>query len=326
MCMKKKIISVLLTMSYIVFLFAGRAAGSAAPGKYSGLGSVAVTYVTSPLNVHYIIERDRGFFAEAFSQFGLGVEYFNLTTGPEQTQALAAGNIHFLHAVGAASVILSAANGGDIRIISAYSRSPAAFRLFAADESIKTAADLAGKKIAGPKGTILHQMLLAYLQAAGLTENDVELLHMDLPSSQAALAAGHVDAALLAGPVAYNTEQAGSFVVTTGEGLIDATIVNAVAGRFYEQYPELAEAFVKAQRSTLDWMTRNHDEALEISAKETGLDISAVIEMFPMYDFRIEISESDIEAFELTQEFMLENDMIESPVDIRGLLLDLALP
>ncbi|MCL2009446.1 MAG: NrtA/SsuA/CpmA family ABC transporter substrate-binding protein [Synergistaceae bacterium] len=322
--MIKKILSALLAVSCAacaVLLFTGSAARTGKPGKdYSGLRSIAVTYVTSPLNVPSIVERERGFFAEAFSPFGLDVEYFNLTTGPEQTQALAAGSIQFLHAVGAASVILSAANGADIRIVSAYSRSPAAFRLFTADESIKSAAGLAGKKVAGPKGTILHQMLLAYLNTAGLTEDDVNFLHMDILLSQAALAAGHVDAALLAGPVAYGAEQAGYFVIATGEGLIDATIVNAVTGRFYERHPELAEAFLQAQRATLAWMTRNNDEALEISARETGLDISAVTEMFPMYDFRAEISESDIEALKRTQDFMLENGMIENPVDIRSLL------
>ena len=90
--------------------------------------------------------------------------------------------------------------------MSIYSRSPKAFKLFAKDDSIKTAEDLKGKKVAGPKGTILHELLVAYLNNAGMTEDDIEFMAMGIrmPGS---LAGGSVDAALLAGPTAYNMEK-----------------------------------------------------------------------------------------------------------------------
>ena len=55
--------------------------------------------------------------------------------------------------------------------------------------------DLKGKKVAGPKGTALHQILVAALNSKGMNINDVEFLQMDLPKAQAALLGGHVDAA-----------------------------------------------------------------------------------------------------------------------------------
>lgn len=116
----------------------------------AALTQVAVTYVKAPLNVPSIIEKDKGMLAKNFGQ-DTKVIYSDLTTGPEQTQALASGDIQFLNAVGATSVILSASNGADIKIISMYSRSPKAFELFTNDPSITSAADLAGKKIAGPR-------------------------------------------------------------------------------------------------------------------------------------------------------------------------------
>ena len=115
-------------------------------------GTLSVTYVKSPLNVPSIVEQDQEIFASVFGPMGYDVQYSDLTTGPEQTQALASGDIQFLNAVGATSVILSASNDADIKIMSIYSRSPKAFKLFAKDDSIKTAKDLKGKKVAGPKG------------------------------------------------------------------------------------------------------------------------------------------------------------------------------
>lgn len=283
---------------------------------------IGVTYVKSPLNVPSIVEKEKGIFQEAFSAYGLNVEYSDLTSGPEQTQALASGDIQFLNAVGATSVILSASNGADIKIIGMYSRSPEAFRLFTGkDGAIKSAEDLRGKKIAGPKGTILHELLAAYLAEAGMTEADVEFVSMGIPDAQAALAGGTVDCALLAGAVAYNMEKDGYSIVTTGKGLVDATIVMATSNKFYEENPLLVKTFMEAQNKVQEYMNENPDEILDITAKATDLSIDAVKEMYPMYDFNMEITDSDIESMKKTEQFMKENGMIENDVNIEDLIL-----
>lgn len=285
-------------------------------------GTIAVTYVKSPLNVPSIVEKDQGIFASVFEPMGYEVTYSDLTTGPEQTQALASGDIQFLNAVGATSVILSASNDADIKIISMYSRSPEAFKLFAKDDSIKTPEDLRGKKIAGPKGTILHELLVAYLKTAGMTEDDVEFMAMGIPDAQAALAGGSVDAALLAGPNAYNMEKDGFYVVTDGTGLTDATIVTATSQEYYDEHPELVKAFLEGQKKVLDTMENDYDGSVAAAAKETELTEDAVKEMYGMYDFSMEIRDSDIEAMKKTEEFMMETGMIENHVDIDSLILD----
>lgn len=284
-------------------------------------GTIAVTYVKSPLNVPSIVEKDQGIFAKTFGAKGYDVTYSDLTTGPEQTQALASGDIQFLNAVGATSVILSASNGADIKIMSIYSRSPKAFKLFSKDDSISSPEDLRGKKVAGPKGTILHELLVAYLNTAGMKESDIEFMAMGIPDAQAALAGGSVDCALLAGPTAYNMEKDGFHVVTDGEGLTDATIVTATSQKFYDEHPDLVADFLSAQKEVLGYMESNYDDAVAATAKETELTEDAVKEMYGMYDFDMEIKDSDIEAMEKTKQFMLDSGMIENDVDVKGLIL-----
>lgn len=287
-------------------------------------GAIAVTYVKSPLNVPSIVEKEMGIFEEAFAELGYSdVVYSDLTTGPEQTQALASGDIQFLYAVGATSVILSASNGADIKIISTYSRSPEAFKLFANDDSIQSPEDLRGKKVAGPKGTILHELLVAYLASADMTEADIEFLSMGIPDAQAALAGGSVDCALAAGPAAYNMEKSGCTVVTDGTGLTEATIVVAAGGEYAEAHPEEIGAFLEAQEAVLEYIEMNHEDAMAMTAVETELTPEAVAEMYPMYDFDMTIKESDIEAMEKTEVFMYENGMIEDRVDIEALILNM---
>lgn len=335
---KKKLLSLLLAGCLTISTLAGcssardntaddnaePAASQTAEDKEYDFTDITVTYVKSPLNVPSIVEKEQQYFAEFFGEFELGVSYSDLTTGPEQTQALASGDIQFLYAVGATSVILSASNGADIKVLSTYSRSPEAFRLFTADESITSAEDLRGKKVAGPKGTILHELLIAYLATANMTEADIEFYALDIPSSQAALVSGEVDCALLAGPTAYNMEKDGYRIVTTGEGLVDATIVTATSQAFYDANPELVAAFLVAQEKTIAFMDENYEEAMQMTATETELDIEAVKEMYPMYDFDPTIRDSDIEAMKKTAQFMLDNEMIETEVDVDALILSIS--
>ncbi len=283
-------------------------------------GTIAVTYVKSPLNVPSIVEKDREIFAKVFGELGYGVTYSDLTTGPEQTQALASGDIQFLYAVGATSVILAASNEADIKIISSYSRSPQAFKLFGKDDSVKSPEDLRGKKVAGPKGTILHELLVAYLAKGGMTEDDIEFMSMGIPDAQAALAGGSVDAALLAGPTAYNMEKDGFTVITDGTGLTEATIVVAASGNYIDTHPEEVKAFLAAQKEVLDTIDADPEAAMEATAKETELTTDAVKEMYPMYDFDMTIRDSDIEAMKKTVVFMKDNGMIENDVDVEALI------
>ncbi|WP_283607454.1 ABC transporter substrate-binding protein [Faecalispora anaeroviscerum] len=329
----KRILSVLLSAAIAAASLAGCASGaqssqaetsqpvSSAATEFT-VKKIGVTYVKSPLNVPSIVEKEKGIFTKAFEEYGLTVEYSNLTAGPEQTQALASGDIQFLYAVGATSVILSASNGADIKIISTYSRSPEAFRIFAGkDSKIQSAADLKGKKIAGPKGTILHELMVAYLATAGLTEKDVEFVSMSIPDAQAALVGGTVDCALLAGPTAYNMAKDGYKIVTTGKGLVDATIVVATSQSFYDKNPLLVKRFLEAEDQIQSYMKENPEEILKITAKATELSIDAVKEMYPMYDFSSEITDADIASMKKTEQFMKKNAMIENDVDINQLIL-----
>jgi sulfonate transport system substrate-binding protein len=282
---------------------------------------VAVTYVTAPLNVPSITEREIGAFADAFGDAGVDVTYSELTTGPEQTAALASGDIQFLFAVGATSVILSAANGADIAIVDMYSRSPEAFMLVSGADGPTSPAELVGKTVAGPKGTILHELLLAYLASGGYTADDVNFVDMGIPDAQAALAGGSVDVALLAGPAAYTMLTDGYQKVTDGNGLVGATIVVATTREFAEANPSLVRTFREAHQSVLDYMDANPDEVVGMAAAETGLSEAAVRDMVGMYDFSAGITEADIAAMSATVDFMVANGMIEEPVDVESLIL-----
>ena len=69
-------------------------------------------------------------------------------------------------------------------------------------------------------------------------------------------------------------------------------------------------------------MAENHDEVMAMAAEALGLDVEAVESMYAMYDFNPEISEADIASLQATEQFMLNNGMIEYTVDVNDIILE----
>lgn len=284
----------------------------------TSIDKLTVTYVTSPLNVPTIIEKDQGIFEK---ELGVPVEYAELTSGADQTQALASGDVQVLYAVGATSVILSAANGADIKVLNMYSRSPKAFCMYSKDETLTTPESLKGKTIAGPTGTNLHELLVSYLAQAGMTLDDVNYVNMTFPDAKAGLDGGSVDVALLAGATAYNAEQQGYHLVADGEGLISALIAVATTQKFYDEHPDVIEKLAAAQDEIASYMADSQDKTMETVAAALDLDVDAVKEMYGYYDFSTEITDADKEGFQKTADFMYESGMIENELDVNTLFI-----
>ena len=294
----------------------------AAPAKPAAANpkAISLTYVKAPLNVPSIVEKKLGLLEKEFAKDKIAVQYPEITVGSKQTEAMAAGSLDFAHALGGTSAILAAANGVDLKIIAIYSRAPKAFVVLTKGDKIQKVSDLKGKKVAGPKGTILHQLILAALAKEGLKPDDIQFVSMDLPSSAAALMNGSVDAALSAGPDAIRAEKAGARILTTGEGLVEATIVTAVRGEFLQKHPDLVKRFLNTHSAAIEHMRSKPDEVLAMTAAETGLPADTVKLMLPMYDFSPTVKPSDIAELKRTQEFLLQNGMLKKSIEIEKMI------
>lgn len=328
--MKKKIVSLFLAVCMTAAAITGCGNGAAATENTpeaaetaeTSIDKLTFTYVTSPLNVPTIIEKEKGIFEETFADMGVTVEYAELTSGSDQTQALASGDVQVLYAVGATSVILSAANDADVKVLNMYSRSPKAFCMYTQDETITSPKDLRGKTIAGPAGTNLHELLVSYLAAADMTIEDVNYVNMSIPEAKAALDGGSLDVALVAGATAYQAAQQGYHLVADGEGFIDAIIAVAVTDKFYNEHPEIIAKLTEAQEKIATFISENEAEALEIVATALDLEVSAVEEMYAYYNFSTEITNEDKKGFQKTADFMFESGMIETEFDVNELFYE----
>lgn len=318
--MQKKFLVLAATLLTLTLLF-GCFGGAEKKADKPSAKKIVMTYVQAPLNVPSIVQKERQSFEKAYKEHGLPFEYSTITSGAEQTAALASGDIQLLNCVGGSSVLIAASGGADIKIISVYANAPKAFMLFSKDADLNAPEKLKGKTVAGPKGTILHELLTAYLKRGGLTIKDVNFVSMGLPAAKAALESGSADAVLLAGPLAYTAKQQGLNVVTNGEGFVSGLTLTATSEKFYKENKTLVDTFVKVQRDTLKFMQEHEEEAVSMTAKATGLDAAAVRGMYPLYDFSMEVNATAKNNLKATQEFLVEAKLMDKRVDVDKLFL-----
>lgn len=323
--MKQKLMALLLTLFTLTAILAG-CGGSApkAPEKKAAapLKDLKVTYVKQPLNIPSIVDKANQTIVKGFEKDGTKVTFPEISSGAKQTEALAAGSLDIASCLGGTSAILAASNGADVKVVGIYSRAPKAFNIMVKDPAIKTAADLKGKRVVGPKGTILHQILAAALVKEKLSLKDVEFRSIGIPAAVNALLAGEADAALVAGADVLRAQRAGARILANGEGLVNATIVIGVSGKFLKEHPETVKKYMALHQESIDFMKKNQDKAFEFTAKETGLSPEDVKLMAPWYDFSTAITAKDLKDLEETQEFLLANDMQKKKIDIKSMIAE----
>lgn len=285
-----------------------------------GAVEVRVSYARSPFNLPLIVGVRQGVFEQAFAKAGAKVTFLEIDSGAKQAEAMAAGSLDLAGVINTTSVILAAAGGNEVRIVSGFSQPTGLFAIVAKDPAIRTPADLKGRRVAGPKGTALHQLLAAALERARLSMQDVAFLQMDLPAARTALLAGQVDAALLAAAQVSVAQAAGAHVVATADGYIKPQLVIAARGGFLRDHPELVNLYVATHRSLLQWIAAHREEALAIGAKEQGITLAEARTLAEGSHFTADLGPAEVAALGQDMAFMVRAGMLRGPVDLQQLL------
>jgi NitT/TauT family transport system substrate-binding protein len=170
----------------------GSGAGAGASGSGSGSGSKSLSFGTQPVIAYgmFQVAQDKGYYKKQ----GVSVKLVSFDSGSPELEAMAGGSIQ-AGTMGATPVLTAAGQGliKDLKIISLTDNPSGGYSILA-DPSIKSVADLKGKKIAGTAGSNYQYFLNRALAKYGLSENDVEFINAEPPDAQAAFLARRVDA------------------------------------------------------------------------------------------------------------------------------------
>ena len=197
----KKLVSLVLIAALVMALAAGGASGSArmgtggTAGTYYAFGGVLGQYMKNHANVDVTVVSTDG--SKANIQ-GIAAGDYQLGTVQSDVMAYAWAGTRSFEADGAVN---------SFRVIAGLYAE--AVQLVTMDPSIKSVADLAGKRVSiGAPGSGVYFNAIDVLSAAGLTENDIQAQYQSFADSADALKDGKIDAAfIVAGaPTAAITE------------------------------------------------------------------------------------------------------------------------
>lgn len=243
---------------------------------------------TNPIIVHLgyfpnlthavaIVGYERGTFQQALgSQVKLVATTFN--AGPAEIEALNSGSIDIAYA-GPSPTISGyvKSKGADLRIIAGASSGGVLF-VVRPGANIRTAKDLANKKIADPQqGGTQDVSLRYYLQQNSLVPADkggnVQIVPTDNATILTLFKAGKIDGAWVPEPWATRLVVEGKGKVFLDERTLwpngKFVTTNVVVRKaFMDQHPDLVNKFLQADVDTVQWILSNPDNAKTIINNE----------------------------------------------------------
>ena len=214
----------------------------------------------------------------ALAPLGVSVEWVQFTAGPPLVEALNVGAIQ-LGWTGDAPPIFGQSSGAAISYVAALPPNGAGEAIIArADSGIATIADLKGRKVAVGKGTSAQNLLIAALEAQGLTFNDVEPVFLGRADAAAAFGSGAVDAWSTWDPFLAIAEVTHKHVVLirSPEGLKVNT--RFLANRDFAAdgaNTAVIEAVLAVLKEAASWADSHRNEVAQALHEVTGVPIEA---------------------------------------------------
>jgi len=245
----------------------------AGPAMAQQLVKMKAGMVTGIDQIGLPIALERGF----FEKHGLDVEIARpYATGVDALNALQAGESEIVQ-VGV-PMIGAVLRGMDLVALGNYSGnatklgSDATMALVAREGSGIAKGDLStlrGKKIAASFGTINHLYILALLEKAGLTPNDVTLVNTPPPDMTVALLAKGIDA--FSGwdpwPIVALKDVPGAVEIIRGGDVISYLGFNVALRSFVEKNGDTIEKFLAALSEGDKWMRANPKQAAQVATR-----------------------------------------------------------
>lgn len=311
----------------------------AACGEDEGSGdldevTIGLTFVPNIQFAPFYVAIEKGYYEDA----GLSVTLNHHAAGADQFGALVAGQEDMLMSAGD-EAIQARAQGVDIVYVAEVFRKYPVALIAPADSNIASVEDLAGKKVGIPgEYGASYIGLLALLESAGMTKDDIQIESVGFTQAQALLA-GQVDAIMgYINNEPIQLQKAGmetrTFPVSDALPIVSNGLV-AMAG-YLDDNPDQARAIVEATLKGVQFAIDNPEETVEISKEyvptlddeQQAADALEVLQAsIPLWQADGEaLGSSDPEAWQQTADFLQANGLLANPVAVADVYRDDYLP
>jgi sulfonate transport system substrate-binding protein len=207
---------------------------------------------------------------------GTPVSWVEFPAGPQLLEALAVGSVD-IGATGDSPPVFAQAAGKDLFYVGAEPPKPdTSAILVKPDASLKTLADLKGKRVAAQKGSSAHFLLVQAVKRGGLQWSDITPVYLPPADARAAFERGSVDAWAIWDPYYAAAEIDGNVrVLTTSRGLTGNNTFYLASRALAQREPVLRQVFAALTEADA-YVQANRKETAERFAQFSGLSLATV--------------------------------------------------
>ena len=302
--------------------------GSASAGLFDFLGggedTVTIGYLKSDHDAALFVADAQG----QFKDKGINTELVPFNNGGDLMTAMASGDVDVGYA-GITPVMASISQGVPAKVISGVQIEGSAI-VVTNDSGIESAQDLAGKTIGTPgDASIQHMLLLYYLDQNGLSEDDLNISAMKVPSMVDAINTGNLDGMITFEPYASLAESQGHKVLVGSDEIIPEhpCCVVVASQAFLDEHPDVAKNISEIHANATEFINENikantTDKVVELLPDDVALDSDVEVASISQIEY---ISGLDDDYKQKVMDFMnVEVDLgvLKAPLDEADIFWD----
>jgi len=220
-----------------------------------------------------VIARQQASLENHFRPQGVEVKWVEFSSGPPMMEAMNVGSIDY-GAVGDSPPVFAQAAGAAIVYAAGQPITNGQGILVPQNSTIRTIADLRGKRVGFTKGSSAHNIVVQTLEKADLTYADITPVYLTPPDAGPAFANGSIDAWAIWDPyfAIGETKQNGRILVNASE--ITKTNSFYIANRdFARNHGPTLQQIVDVTTSTAKWAEAHRDEVAKSLSAVTGIPL-----------------------------------------------------
>lgn len=273
------------------------------------------------------ILKARGTLDRRLAAQGIDIKWTEFPAGPQLLEGLNVGSVDF-GTVGEAPPIFAQAAGANLVYVGNEPPAPAGEAIVVPKAStLKTVADLKGKKVVLNKGSNVHYLLVRALEKAGLAYKDIEVVYLPPADARAAFERGSVDAWVIWDPfLAAAEKQLGARILADGKGLVSNHQFYLAARPYAEKNAGIVRLILEELARVDEWGRSNQKEVASILAAQIGLEPAVVELAATRYTYGVQpISESVIDEQQKIADVFTQLRLIPKKISVRDAVLPLKL-
>jgi sulfonate transport system substrate-binding protein len=234
-----------------------------------------------------VVEKQRTL-ETALKPLGVEVRWLEFAAGPQQLEAVNAGELDLALTAESPPAFAQAADGPVVYLAHRAPSGKAVSCLVTPGAGIDRVADLKGKRVTYQKASIGHYLLMKALERDNIPFTDVQSVYLPPPDAQAAFAERKVDAWLIWEPFGTRAVKSGiAKVLFDGEGLRDTGDFYTTHRKFYEHGGEILKVFFSELQKAEVWSEAHPKEMAELLTSELLIDVPTLLEMHQKYTFGV---------------------------------------